>query len=59
MAYYMYNSFTGELKEISEELMYEGCPPTNMAITFINHTVAEIMTDFTWDAESRDFLPKQ
>lgn len=55
----MYNSFTGELKEISEELMYEGCPPTNMAITFINHTVAEIMTDFTWDAESRDFLPKQ
>lgn len=58
MAYYMYNNFTGELKEVSEELMYDGCPLTGMAITFNNHSVSELLNDFVWDTETRDFIPR-
>lgn len=59
MPFYTYNPSTGELLEISEQLLHDGCPPTGCAITFTNLTMDEINTQYTWDVELRDFVLKQ
>lgn len=58
MAYFMYNSNTGALVEVSEELIYGGCPPSGMAISYIDVSMTDLENGYVWNAEDRDFVPK-
>lgn len=58
MPYFMYNSNTGALVEVSEELIYNGSPPSGMAISYIEVPTTTLENDYTWNAEDRDFVPK-
>ena len=58
MAYFMYSSNTGALVEVSEELIYDGSPPTGMAISYIDVSTTDLENDYVWNAEDRDFVPK-
>lgn len=54
----MYSSSTGALIEVSEELIYDGSPPTGMAISYIDVSTTDLENDYVWNAEDRDFVPK-
>ena len=59
MAYYTYNNNTGDLIQVSEELLHNGSPVSGCAVTFTNLTIEEIETLYVWDRELRDFVLKQ
>lgn len=58
MPYYSYSVNTGKLLEISEELLHDGSPPSNVAVTFTNIPVEELNTLYVWNEEDREFTLK-
>lgn len=57
MPFISYNTSTGKLIELSDTLMFDGSPPSGMAITFINIPISILETDYLWNEESRDYEP--
>lgn len=58
MPYFSYNNNTGKLLEISEELIFDGSPPTGIAVSYTNLSQIQLDLNYVWDEEVRDFLPK-
>lgn len=57
MPYISYNTATGKLIELSEELMYDGCPPSGMTITYTPISIDLLQNNYVWSDESRDYEP--
>ena len=58
MPYYTYAVTTGKLLEISEDLLHDGSPPSGVAVTYIDVPTEELNTQYIWNEEDRDFVPK-
>lgn len=58
MPYYTYSVNTGKLLEISEELLHGGSPPSGVAVTYTDISSEELNTQYVWNEEDRDFIPK-
>ena len=58
MTYYTYSANTGKLLEMSEQLLHDGSPPSNVAVTYTDISIEDLSTLYVWDEEERDFVLK-